>query len=127
MFHQILTNFLLYHNPDELLTDDIDIHLVDQTLNKLWKDLANEGMVDPRSLSKFYADQYLPSEIPNLYHYIWFGCKRKFLPYHYLSVLSALSVQKACQVFFHTDCEPPADNLLFQHLKETSVFYLMKL
>ena len=61
--------------------------------------------------------------VPNVVHYIWFGCKRKFLPYHYLSVLSALSVQKACQVFFHTDCEPPADNLLFQHLKETGVLY----
>ena len=60
--------------------------------------------------------------VPNVVHYIWFGCKRKFLSYHYLSVLSALSVQNACQVFFHTDCEPPETNVLFQHLKENGVF-----
>ena len=42
------------HDPDKLLTDDIDEHLVDQTLNKLWKDLANDGGVDPRSLAKYY-------------------------------------------------------------------------
>jgi hypothetical protein len=56
--------------------------------------------------------------VPNIVHYIWFGCKRDFLPYHYLSVLSSLSVQNACKVFFHTDCEPPEDNELFSHLKE---------
>ena len=58
------------------------------------------------------------NKVPNIVHYIWFGCKRKFIAYHYLSILSAMSVQNACKVFFHTDCEPPNDNVLFQHLKE---------
>lgn len=64
--------------------------------------------------------------VPNVVHYIWFGCKRKFLSYHYLSVLSALSVQNACQVFFHTDCEPPETNVLFQHLKQQPRFRIVQ-
>ena len=63
-------------------------------------------------------------KVPNVVHYIWFGCKRKFLAYHYLSILSAISVQNACQIFFHTDCEPPEDNWMFQHLKETVILIL---
>jgi len=63
--------------------------------------------------------------VPNIVHYIWFGCKRDFLPYHYLSVLSSLSVQNACKVFFHTDCEPPEDNELFSHLKEHENFRIV--
>lgn len=58
------------------------------------------------------------SRVPNVIHYIWFGCTREFLPYHYLSVISAIAVQNACLVFFHTNCEPPQDNELFQHLKQ---------
>ena len=45
---------------------------------------------------------------------------REFLPYHYLSVMSAISVQNACRVFFHTNCEPPEENQLFQHLKDSN-------
>jgi len=63
------------------------------------------------------------NKVPNIVHYIWFGCKRKFIAYHYLSILSAMSVQNACKVFFHTDCEPPQDNVLFQHLKELIITF----
>ena len=94
-----------HHDPDQLLTDDIDEHLVDQTLNKLWKDLANDGMVDPRSLSKYYADQYLPAEIPNVYHYIWFGCK-EFTLVNFISMVSVLKIGDPVKIIFHTDCEP---------------------
>ena len=80
---------------------------------------ADEPLEDPVDQCK-QAEPNL--KVPNVVHYIWFGCKRKFLSYHYLSVLSALSVQNACQVFFHTDCEPPETNMLFQHLKENGVF-----
>jgi len=60
--------------------------------------------------------------VPNVVHYIWFGCTREFLPYHYLSVMSAIAVQNACKVFFHTNCEPPEENRLFQHLKSHQNF-----
>ena len=93
------------HDPEEILTDDIDEHLVDETLNKLWKDLAKDGMVDPRSLSRYYADQYLPSEIPNLYHYIWFGCK-EFTLVNFISMISVLKIANPVKIIFHTDCEP---------------------
>lgn len=66
------------------------------------------------------------NKVPNIVHYIWFGCKRKFIAYHYLSILSAMSVQNACKVFFHTDCEPPQDNVLFQHLKKHERFQIVK-
>ena len=66
------------------------------------------------------------NKVPNIVHYIWFGCKRKFIAYHYLSILSAMSVQNACKVFFHTDCEPPQDNVLFQHLKELIIKHFVK-
>lgn len=65
-------------------------------------------------------------KVPNIVHYIWFGCTRKFTSYNYISVLSALSVQKACIVFFHTNCEPPKENEMFQKLKTHSNFRVVK-
>jgi len=66
------------------------------------------------------------SRVPNIVHYIWFGCSREFLSYHYMSILSAISTQNACRVFFHTDCEPNAENKLFQHLKSHRHFHVIE-
>ena len=45
------------------------------------------------------------SKIPNIVHYIWFGC-HEFKIHHYLSVLSAVKIQKPEKIYFHTNCKP---------------------
>lgn len=44
-------------------------------------------------------------KVPNIVHYIWFGC-RDFRFHHYLSVKSVIKIQKPVTILFHTDCMP---------------------
>ena len=44
-------------------------------------------------------------KVPNIVHYIWFGC-RDFRFHHYLSVKSVIKIQKPVTILFHTDCLP---------------------
>lgn len=43
--------------------------------------------------------------IPNVVHYIWFGC-RDIRIHHFLSFTSALKIQQPDYILFHTDCPP---------------------
>ncbi|XP_077984835.1 uncharacterized protein LOC144439422 [Glandiceps talaboti] len=49
--------------------------------------------------------EYSQPVIPNIAHYIWFGCN-VFRFDHLIVVLSAYRVMKADEIMFHTDCEP---------------------
>ena len=44
-------------------------------------------------------------KVPNIVHYIWFGC-REFRFHHYLSLKSVIKIQKPVTILFHTDCLP---------------------
>nr|XP_026692243.1 uncharacterized protein LOC113474623 [Ciona intestinalis] len=64
-------------------------------------------------------------KVPNVVHYIWFGCKREFNFYHYLSIMSVLHNMRPCAVVVHADCEP--NNYWWNELisKRFDNFYLV--
>ncbi|XP_070554334.1 uncharacterized protein [Ptychodera flava] len=43
--------------------------------------------------------------VPNIIHYVWFG-RHDFHFHHFLSIKSALHIQKAEKIMFHTDATP---------------------
>nr|XP_039248513.1 uncharacterized protein LOC120326317 [Styela clava] len=45
-------------------------------------------------------------KIPNVVHYIWFGCEREFDFYHYISMLTSIRNLKPTAIILHSDCEP---------------------
>nr|XP_039252113.1 uncharacterized protein LOC120329532 [Styela clava] len=46
-----------------------------------------------------------PKEIPNIIHFIWFSCHR-YRVHHFLSMKSAIKVQKPRLILLHTNCAP---------------------
>ena len=97
------------HDPSKIIDDHADEHAVDSHLNKLWKELVHHGIIDPRVIAKPYADKYLPNQIPNIYHVIWFKkhnqCQ-EFKMENFLSLVSVVKIASPKKLIFHTNCEP---------------------
>ena len=60
----------------------------------------SERMAKDEDLESYVKDCKLADlgnhRVPNVVHYIWFGCTREFLPYHYLSVISGKVEKLVC-------------------------------
>ena len=72
----------------------------------LRKEIENE--MQRRSILNddfFDARQDTKTKIPNIVHYVWFGC-RTFRFHHYLSMKSVINIQKPESIFLHTNCKP---------------------
>ncbi|XP_002122051.2 uncharacterized protein LOC100184557 [Ciona intestinalis] len=55
-------------------------------------------------------------KIPNIIHFIWFGCRR-FKVHNYISIFSAYEYQEPDLILFHTNCEP--NGTYWEALKQT--------
>ena len=89
-----------------LLPDDLAVNLASASPD-FNETLIREELEALRA-QKAYVEIETPSDkgtIPNIVHYIWFGC-HEFKIHHYLSLLSAVKVQQPDTIYFHTDCKP---------------------
>ena len=89
-----------------LLPDDLAVNLA--SASEYFDDKLITAELDALKAKGDYVEIDAPSDnskIPNIVHYIWFGC-HEFKIHHYLSVLSAVKIQEPDKIYFHTDCKP---------------------
>ena len=89
-----------------LLPDDLAVNLA--SASEHFDETLIREQLEALRAQKDYVEIETPSDtgsIPNIVHYIWFGC-HNFKIHHYLSILSAVKVQQPDKIYFHTDCKP---------------------
>lgn len=85
----------------------------DEYIDYFWRIFATEN-----HQFGLFAKKSYPTKVPEIYHYIWLSCNRKFEFYHFASIYSVLKhkTNSIIEIWFHTDCIPSKD-LYFKKIR----------